>query len=74
MLLGINLALDQKKFFYLLDLEIKKEIMTLVKRPGVIPLDVTNIESVRDAVIYCKPSIIIHAAAPNLLIFLKVSI
>ena len=28
-----------------------------------IPLDVTNIESVRDAIIYCKPDTIIHAAA-----------
>ena len=29
----------------------------------VIPLDVSNINSIRDALIYCKPEIIVHAAA-----------
>ena len=41
---------------YLLGREIKKEIMMLTMQTHceAIPFDVTNIESVRDAIIYCK--------------------
>jgi UDP-N-acetylglucosamine 4,6-dehydratase len=42
-----------------------KQNMLASERTGcpVIPMDVTNIEAVRDAVIEAKPDIVVHAAA-----------
>ena len=64
--LGINLALKlKKKFNVFIGSRNQKRNYDASKKTNceAIPLDVTNIESVRDAVIYCKPNIIIHAAA-----------
>ena len=64
--LGINLALSLKnKYKVFLGSRNQKRNYDAAKHAGceAIPLDVTNINSIRDAVIYCKPDIIIHAAA-----------
>ena len=64
--LGINLALRlRKKYNVFIGSRNQKRNYDAKLETGceAIPLDVTNIESVRDAVIYCKPHIIIHAAA-----------
>ena len=64
--LGINLALSLKKKFnvYIGSRNQKRNYdASLETGCEAIPLDVTNVESVRDALIYCKPDIIIHAAA-----------
>ncbi len=64
--LGINLALRlRKKYNVFIGSRNQKRNYDAKLETGceAIPLDVTNIESVRDAVIYCKPDIIIHAAA-----------
>lgn len=64
--LGINLALRlRKKYNVFIGSRNQKRNYDAKLETGceAIPLDVTNIESVRDAIIYCKPDIIIHAAA-----------
>ena len=64
--LGINLALRlRKKYNVFIGSRNQKRNYDAKLKTGceAIPLDVTNIESVRDAVIYCKPDTIIHAAA-----------
>ena len=64
--LGINLALSLKnKYKVFLGSRNQKRNYDAAKNTGceAIPLDVTNINSIRDVVIYCKPDIIIHAAA-----------
>ncbi len=64
--LGINLALRLKKKYnvFIGSRNQKRNYdASFQTKCEAIPLDVTNIESVRDAVIYCKPEIIIHAAA-----------
>ena len=64
--LGINLALNlKKKYKIYIGSRNQKRNYDAAKHTGceAIPLDVTNINSIRDAVIYCKPDIIIHAAA-----------
>ncbi len=64
--LGINLALKFKNKYnvYIGSRNQKRNYDASLKtKCEAIPLDVTNIESIRDAVIYCKPEIIIHAAA-----------
>ena len=64
--LGINLALSlKKKYNVFIGSRNQKRNYDASLETGceAIPLDVTNIESVRDALIYCKPDIIIHAAA-----------
>ncbi len=64
--LGVNLALSLKKKFnvYIGSRNQKRNYdASLETGCEAIPLDVTNVESVRDALIYCKPDIIIHAAA-----------
>jgi len=64
--LGINLALSLKnKYKVFLGSRNQKRNYDAAKHTGceAIPLDVTNINSIRDVVIYCKPDIIIHAAA-----------
>lgn len=64
--LGINLALNlKKKYNVFIGSRNQKRNYDASKNTGceAIPLDVTNINSIRDAVIYCKPEIIIHAAA-----------
>ena len=64
--LGINLALKLKKKYnvFLGSRNQKRNYdASLVTNCESIPLDVTNIESLRDAIIYCKPEVIIHAAA-----------
>jgi len=64
--LGINLALNlKKKYKIYIGSRNQKRNYDATKHTGCesIPLDVTNINSIRDAVIYCKPDIIIHAAA-----------
>ena len=57
--LGINLALKLKKNFNVfIGSRNQKRNYDASKKTNceAIPLDVTNIESVRDAVIYCKPA------------------
>tara|TARA_B100001093_G_scaffold512534_1_gene582589 strand:+ start:219 stop:1160 length:942 start_codon:yes stop_codon:yes gene_type:complete len=64
--LGINLALNlKKKYNVFIGSRNQKRNYDASLKTGceAIPLDVTNIESVRDAIIYCKPEVIIHAAA-----------
>ncbi len=64
--LGVNLALKLKsKFNIYLGSRNQKRNFEASKISGCesIPMDVTNINSIRDAVIYSKPEIIIHAAA-----------
>ena len=64
--LGINLALRlRKKYNVFIGSRNQKRNYDAKLETGceAIPLDVTNIESVRDAIIYCKPDTIIHAAA-----------
>jgi FlaA1/EpsC-like NDP-sugar epimerase len=64
--LGINLALSlKKKYNVFIGSRNQKRNYDASLKTGceAIPLDVTNIESIRDAVIYCKPDTIIHAAA-----------
>ncbi len=64
--LGINLALKLKKKYniFIGSRNQKRNYDANFKtKCEAIPLDVTNIESIRDAVIYSKPEIIIHAAA-----------
>jgi FlaA1/EpsC-like NDP-sugar epimerase len=64
--LGIHLALKlKKKFRVILAGRNNKQNFYAKKRTTceVIPLDVSNIESVRDAINFSKPNIIIHAAA-----------
>ena len=64
--LGVNLALAlKKKYNVFLGSRNQKRNYDASKYSGceAIPLDVTNINSIRDAVIYCRPDIIIHAAA-----------
>ncbi len=64
--LGVNLALNlKKKYKVFIGSRNQKRNYDASLKTGceAIPLDVTNIESVRDAIIYCKPEIIIHAAA-----------
>ena len=64
--LGINLALNLKKKYnvFIGSRNQKRNYDASLKTNcEAIPLDVTNIESIRDAVNYCKPEIIIHAAA-----------
>ena len=64
--LGVNLALSLKKKYnvYIGSRNQKRNYdASLETGCESIPLDVTNIESVRDALIYCKPDTIIHAAA-----------
>ena len=64
--MGINLALKlKKKYNIYLGSRNQKRNYEASKQTNceAIPLDITNIESVRDAIIYCKPDIIIHAAA-----------
>ena len=64
--LGVHLALELKKKFNVFlgsrNQKRNREASNLTKCKDV-PLDVSNISSVRDAVNYCNPSIIIHAAA-----------
>ena len=64
--LGVHLALELKKKFNVFlgsrNQKRNREASNLTKCKD-IPLDVSNISSVRDAVNYCNPSIIIHAAA-----------
>ena len=64
--LGINLALTlKKKYKVFIGSRNQKRNYDASKQTGceAIPLDVTNINSIRDALIYCKPDVIIHAAA-----------
>lgn len=64
--LGINLALKLKKNYnvFIGSRNQKRNYDANLKtKCEAIPLDVTNIESIRDAIIYSKPEIIIHAAA-----------
>lgn len=64
--LGIRLALALKnEFEVVLASRDNKRNLYAQKITGcnVIPMDITNIESVRDAVVSIKPNIIIHAAA-----------
>ena len=64
--LGINLALKLKKKYnvFLGSRNQKRNYdASLETNCESIPLDVTNIESLRDAIVYSKPDIIIHAAA-----------
>jgi len=64
--LGINLALNlKKKYNVFIGSRNQKRNYDASSKTNCesIPLDVTNIESIRDAVTYCKPKIIIHAAA-----------
>ena len=64
--LGINLALNlKKKYNVFIGSRNQKRNYDANLETGceAIPLDVTNIESLRDATTYCKPNIIIHAAA-----------
>ena len=64
--LGINLAKKfRKKYNVFLGSRNQKRNYeaSIQTKCEAIPLDISNIESVRDAVIYCEPDIIIHAAA-----------
>lgn len=64
--LGINLALKLKdKYNVFIGSRNQKRNYDASVKTGceAIPLDVTNIESLRDAMIYCTPDIVIHAAA-----------
>ena len=64
--LGVSLALNLKKKYnvYIGSRNQKRNYEASLKTNcEAVPLDITNIESLRDAVIYCKPEIIIHAAA-----------
>ena len=64
--LGVNLALKLKhKFNIFLGSRNQKRNFEANKFTGceAIPLDITNINSIKDAVIYSNPEIIIHAAA-----------
>lgn len=64
--LGENLALRLRKYYIVFlasrnnGENFKKSISTNTK---FVPMDVSNISSVRDAIIFTKPDIIIHAAA-----------
>lgn len=64
--LGINLALKLRKKYNVFigsrNQKRNREASDITKCED-LPLDVSNINSVRDAVNYCKPKIIIHAAA-----------
>ena len=60
--LGLNVALKlTKKYNIYLGSRTQKRNYEASKQTNceAIPLDITNIESVRDAIIYCKPDIII---------------
>ena len=64
--LGRHLALTMKDSHdVVLSGRNNKQNMLAAERTGcpVIPMDVTRIEAVRDAVIYARPDIVIHAAA-----------
>jgi UDP-N-acetylglucosamine 4,6-dehydratase/5-epimerase len=64
--LGINLALSLKKKYnvFIGSRNQKRNFDASLKTNcEAIPLDVTNINSIRDAVIYSKPEVVIHAAA-----------
>ena len=64
--LGVNLALSLKtKYNVFLGSRNQKRNREAHKLTNCkdIPLDVSNINSIRDALIYCKPEIIVHAAA-----------
>jgi UDP-glucose 4-epimerase len=64
--LGIHLANKlKKKFKIILAGRNNKQNFYAQKKTTceVLPMDVANIESVRDAINYAKPNIIIHAAA-----------
>ena len=64
--LGVNLAINlKKKYNIFLGSRNQKRNFEARQKTSCksIPLDVSNINSVRDAVIYSKPHIIIHAAA-----------
>jgi FlaA1/EpsC-like NDP-sugar epimerase len=64
--LGINLAIKLKKKYKIILSGRNNKLNYIAKNKtdcDTIPLDVSNIESVRDAVNYAKPDIIIHAAA-----------
>ena len=64
--LGINLAKQlKKKYKIFLGARNNKQNFAASKKTGceVIPLDVTNINSIRDAINFSEPNIIIHAAA-----------
>ena len=64
--LGIHLAYKfKKKFKVILAGRNNKQNFFAKKKTAceVLPLDVSNIESVRDVINYAKPNIIIHAAA-----------
>ena len=64
--LGVNLALSlKKKYNVFLGSRNQKRNREANKLTNCkdIPLDVSNINSIRDALIYCKPEIIVHAAA-----------
>ena len=64
--LGVNLALSlKKKYNVFLGSRNQKRNREAHKLTNCkdIPLDVSNINSIRDALIYCKPEIIVHAAA-----------
>jgi UDP-N-acetylglucosamine 4,6-dehydratase/5-epimerase len=64
--LGVHLAHKfKKKFKVILAGRNNKQNFFAKKKTAceVLPLDVSNIESVRDVINYAKPNIIIHAAA-----------
>jgi len=64
--LGIRLALELKKEYnvVLAARDNKRNLLAQnITGCNVIPMDIVNIESVRDAVVSTKPDIIIHAAA-----------
>lgn len=64
--LGINLATKFKKKYTVILSGRNNKLNYIAKNKTqceVIPLDVSNINSIRDAVNYAKPDIIIHAAA-----------
>jgi len=64
--LGINLAKKFKKKYTVILSGRNNKLNYIAKNKTqceVIPLDVSNINSIRDAVSYAKPDIIIHAAA-----------
>ena len=64
--LGVNLALKlRSKFNVFLGSRNQKRNReaSIITNCEDLPLDVTNINSVRDALEYCKPKIVIHAAA-----------
>ena len=64
--LGESLALkfrDNFKVFLASRNNSENQKKSLITNTEFIPVDVSNISSVRDAIIFAKPDIIIHAAA-----------